>query len=180
MTSERREIEKLSFMWGGSISPPRPLRNLDGDGPIRVRIPAAAGGLEVQLLQALRDGRDLEACAGEEDLVRGVELRPADLALDDRDPELLLRELHDGLARYALQDVCRDGRRDELSLADEEYVGGARLRDLPVLGEEDGVVVAGPVGLVHGERRVDVGAGALGARGNRVVRGAAPGGDAAL
>src|SRR5688500_3118052 len=122
-------------MWGGSISPPRPLRNLDGDGPIGVRVPAAAGGLEVQLLQTLGDGADaarayravvdlcdgryLEARPGEEDLVGGVELRPAHLALDDRHPELLLRELHHGVARYALENICRDGRRDELALPDE-------------------------------------------------------------
>ena len=43
-------------MKGGSISSRRPLRNLDGDGPVSVLFPLAAGGLEVQLLQALGDG----------------------------------------------------------------------------------------------------------------------------
>src|SRR4028119_2089339 len=174
--------------------PRGPLRHLDGDGPIRVLVPAAAGGLEVQLLQALGDGADaarahravvhlddgryLEARAREEDLVGGVELRAADLALEDRHPELLLRELHHRVARDALEDVGSDGRGDELPLPDEKDVRSTRLGDLPVLGEEDGVVVPGPLGLVHGERRVDVGARALGARGNRVIGGAAPGGDA--
>src|SRR3712207_2177044 len=97
MTREGSKIGEASFMWGGSIPPPRPLRNLDGDCPVGVLGPAAAGRLEVQLLQPLGDGADaagadcavvhlddgryLEARAGEKDLVCGVELRPPDLAL---------------------------------------------------------------------------------------------------
>src|SRR5918995_1351446 len=88
-------------MKGGSISSRRPLRNLDGDGPVSVLFPLAAGGLEVQLLQA--------------------------------------------------------------------------LGDLAVLGEEDGVVVACHVRLIDGERGVDVGARALGAGRDGVVRRAPPG-----
>src|SRR5215203_3038281 len=180
-------------MKGGSISSRRPLRNLDGHRPVGILFPPAACGLEVQLLQALGDGPyvarpdgsvvdlrdrcDLEPRPGEEDLISGVELRTAHLALYDRYLELLAGELHDGVARYALQDVRRDGRRDELALPNEEDVRRARLGDLPILGEEDGVVVARPVRLVDRERRVDVGARALGPRRDGVVRGAPPGRD---
>src|SRR5215211_2835411 len=183
-------------MKGGSISSRRPLRNLDGHGPVGVLFPLAARGLEVQLLQALGDGSyaagpdgsvvhldygcDLEPRPREEDLVCGVELRAAHLALYDGYLELLARELHDGVARYAFEDVRRDGRRDELALPDEEDVGRARLGDLAVLGEEDRVVVARPVRLVDRERGVDVGARALGARRDGVIRRAPPGGDADL
>src|SRR5919112_443321 len=139
-------------MKGGSISLPDPLRNLDGHGPVGVLFPRTPRGLEVQLLQTLDDGH----------------------------PQLVGRELHDGVARYALQYVGRNRRGDELPLPDQEDVGGARLRDLPVLREEDGVVVAAHVRLVHGERGVDVGARALGARRDGVVGGAPPGGDAHL
>ena len=51
-------------MWGGSISPPRPLRNLDGDGPILVAVQALAGGLEVEFLQAFGDGADAARADG--------------------------------------------------------------------------------------------------------------------
>src|SRR5829696_2465591 len=145
-------------MRGGSISLPRPFRNLDGHSPVGVLFPPAARGLEVKLLQPLGDrpdaarpdgtvvrlynGCDLEPRPTEEDLVGGVEFRPTHLALYNGDLKLLARELHDGVARYALEDVSRNGRRDELALPDEEDVRRARLRDLSVLGEEDGVVVA--------------------------------------
>src|SRR5215210_2429958 len=155
-------------MRGGSISLPRPFRSLDGHRPVGVLFPPSARGLEVKLLQSLGDGPDaagpdgavvdlydgcdLEPGAGKEDLVRGVEFRPADLALYDGYLELLGGELHDGVARYAFQDVGRNRRRDELALPDEEDVRRARLGDLPVLGEEDGIVVARPVRLIHSQR----------------------------
>src|SRR5215213_406848 len=183
-------------MKGGSISSRRPLRNLDGDGPVGVLLPLAARGLEVQFLQALGDGSytagpdgtvvhlddgcDLEPRPREEHLVCGVELRTAHLALYDGHPELLVGQLHDGVARYALQDVRCDGRCDKVALPDEEDVRRARLGDLAVLGEEDGVVVASHVRLVDRERRVDVGARALGAGRDGVVRRAPPGGDTDL
>src|SRR5215216_5146506 len=145
-------------MKGGSISSRRPLRNLDSDGPVSVLLPLAARGLEVQLLQALGNrsytaGPDgtvvhldhrgyLEPHPGEEDLVCGVELRTAHRELYDRHPELLAGQLHNGIARYALKDVSRDGRCDKLALPDQEDVRRASLGDLTVLGEEDGVVVA--------------------------------------
>ena len=43
-------------MKGGSISSRRPLRNLDGDGPVSVLLPLTARGPEVQFLQTLGDG----------------------------------------------------------------------------------------------------------------------------
>src|SRR5688500_11818347 len=160
-------------MKGGSISSRRPLRNLDGHRPVGILFPLAARGLEVQFLQALGDGsyaagsdrtvvdlddgRYLEPRPREEDLVRGVELRAVHRALNDGHPELFAGELHDGVARYALQDVSRYGRGDELALPDQEDVRRASLGDLAVLGEEDGVVVACHVRLVDRERRVDVG-----------------------
>src|ERR671912_2709585 len=183
-------------MKGGSISSRRPLRNLDGHRPVGVLLPLAARGLEVQFLQALGDGpyaagadgtvvhldhgRYLEPRPREEDLVRGVELRAVHRTLYDRHPEFFARQLHDGVARYALQDVRRYGRGDELALPDQEDVRRARLGDLAVLGEEDGVVVARHVRLIDRERRVDVGARALGAGRNGVVRRTPPGRDADL
>src|SRR5918998_1804617 len=173
----------------------RPLRHLDGDGPIGVLVPAAAGGPKVKLLQALGDRpdgacpdgaggdlgdrRDLEPRARQEDLVGGVELRPVHVALDDRKLHLLLRQLHHGVARDALEYVRRDRRRDELPLADEKDVGRARFGDVPVLGEKDGVVVAGPVRLVHGERGVYVRARKLAPRGYGRIGRPAPTRDAA-
>src|SRR5215203_518031 len=183
-------------MKGGSISSRRPLRNLDGHSPVSVLLPLAARGLEVQFLQALRDGSyatspdgsvvhldhgcDLEPRPREEHLVCGVELRTSNLALNDGHPELFACQLHDSVARYALQDVRRYGRCDELALPDQEDVRRAGLGDLAVLGEEDGVVVACHVRLIDGERRVDVGARALGAGRDGVVRRAPPGGDTDL
>src|SRR5919112_17737 len=183
-------------MKGGSISSRRPLRNLDSDGPVSVLLPLAARGLEVQLLQALGDGPYtagpdwtvvhldhgcyLEPSPREEDLVCGVELRTSHLALYDGHPELLAGQLHDGVARYALKDVSRDGRCDELALPDQEDVRRASLGDLTVLGEEDGVVVACHVRLIDRERRVDVGARALGAGRDGIVRSAPPGRDTDL
>src|SRR5215210_624455 len=136
-------------MKGGSISSRRPFRNLDGHRPVCVILPLAAGGLEVHLLQALGDGPYaarpdgtvvdldhgcyLESRPREEDFVCGVELRTAHLALYDGYPELLACELHDGVARYALQYVSSYGRCDELTLPDEEDVRRARLGDLAVL-----------------------------------------------
>src|SRR5919107_3471042 len=183
-------------MKGGSISLPRRLRNLDGHGPVGVLVPPATCGLEVQLLQTLDDGtyaarpdgpvvhlddgRDLEPRTGEEHLIGGVELRPVHVALHYGHPKLFLRELHHGVAGYALQYVRRNRRRDERALPHEEDVGRAGLRDLPILSQEDGVVVAAPVGLVDREGRVDVGARALGPRRDGIVRRAPPGGDADL
>src|ERR687897_513440 len=183
-------------MKSGSISLPRPLRNLDGHRPVGVLFPHAARGLEVQLLQTLDDGayaarpdgpvvhlddgRDLEPRATEEHLIGGVELRAAHLPLDDRYPELLAGELHHGVAGYAFEDVGRDRRCDELALPDEEDVGRASLRDLPVLCQEDGVVVASHVGFIDREGRVDVGARALGPCRDGIIRRASPGGDADL
>src|SRR5918995_808674 len=105
-------------MKGGSISSRRPLRNLDGHGPVGVLFPFAARGLEVQFLQALGDGsytarsdgtvvhldhgRYLEPRPREEDLVCRVELCAVHRTLDNRHPELLARQLHNGVARYAL------------------------------------------------------------------------------
>src|SRR5918992_341360 len=125
-------------MKGSSISSRRPLRNLDRDGPVGVLLPLAARGLEVQFLQALGDGsyaagphgtivhldhgRYLEPRPREEDLVRGVELRAVHRTLYDRNPELFAGQLHDGVARNALQDVRRYGRCDELALPDQEDV----------------------------------------------------------
>src|ERR671916_2685685 len=130
-------------MKGGSISSRRPLRNLDRDGPVGVLLPLAARGLEVQLLQALGDwpyaagpdgtvvhlddGRYLEPRPREEDLVRGVELRAVHRTLYDGHPELFAGELHDGVARNALQDVSRDGRCDESALPEKEDVRRASL-----------------------------------------------------
>src|SRR5215208_6314743 len=161
-------------MKGGSMSSRRPLRNLDSDGPVSVLLPLAARGLEVQLLQALGDGsyaagpdgtdvhldhgRYLEPRPREEDLVCGVELRAVHRTFHDGHPELFARQLHDGVAGYALQDVSRDWRCDELALPGQEDVRRASLGDLAVLGEEDGVVVARHVRLIDRERRVDVGA----------------------
>src|SRR5215217_2958482 len=183
-------------MKGGSISSRRPLRNLDSDGPVGVLLPLAARGLEVQFLQALGDGSytagpdgtvvhlddgcDLEPRPREEDLVCGVELRTAHLTLYDGHPELLAGQLHDGVARYAFQDVRRDRRGDELALPDQEDIRRASLGDLAVLGKEDGVVVACHVCLIDGERRVDVGARALGAGRDGVIRRAPPGRDTDL
>src|SRR5215203_3221117 len=183
-------------MKGGSISSRRPLRNLDGHSPVSVLLPLAARGLEVQFLQALRDGSyatspdgtvvhldhgcDLEPRPREEHLDCGVELRTSNLALNDGHPELFACQLHDSVARYALQDVRRYGRCDELALPDQEDVRCASLGDLAVLGEEDGVVVACHVRLIDGERRVDVGARALGAGRDGVIRRAPPGRDTDL
>src|SRR5215210_2883852 len=183
-------------MKGGSISSRRPLRNLDGHRPVCVLFPPAPRGLEVQLLQPLGDGSyatrsdgtvvylddgcDLKPRPREEDLVCGVEFRAVHCTLYDGDSELFVGEFHDGVARYALQDIRRYGRRDEPSLPHEEDVRRARLGDLAVLGEEDGVVVASHVRLVDRERRVDVGARALGAGRDGVVRRAPPGGDTDL
>src|ERR671910_708510 len=180
-------------MKGGSISSRRPLRNLDGHRPVGVLLPLAARGLEVQFLQALGDGsyaarpdgtvvhlddgRYLEPRARQEDLVRGVELGAVTRTLYDGNPELLAGQLHDGVARYALQDIRRYGRGDELALPDQKDVRRARLGDLAVLGEEDGVVVARHVRLVDRERRVDVGARALGAGRDGVIRRTPPGRD---
>src|SRR5215208_3765526 len=163
-------------MKGGSISSRRPLRNLDGDGPVGVLLPLAARGLEVQFLQALGDGSytagpdgtvvhlddgcDLEPRPREEHLVCGVELRTSHLALYDGHPELLVGQLHDGVARYALQDVRCDGRCDKVALPDEEDVRRARLGDR--------------------ERRVDVGTRALGAGRDGVIWRAPPGRDTDL
>src|SRR5829696_691995 len=110
-------------MRGGSISLLHPVRNLDGHGPVCVLFPPAARGLEVQLLQALGDrsyaarpdrtvvhlddGCDLEPRPREEDLVCGVELRAAHLALYDGYLELLACELHDCVARYTFENVRR-------------------------------------------------------------------------
>src|SRR5919112_4124759 len=183
-------------MKGGSISLPRRLRNLDGHGPVGVLFPCAAGGLEVQLLQTLGDGtyaarpdgpvvhrddgRDLEPRPGEEHLIGGGELGAVYNPLDDRHPELLAGELHHGVTGYAFEDIGRNRRRDELALPYEEDVGRAGLRDLPVLRQEDGVVVASPVGFIDREGRVDVGARALGPCRYGIVRRAPPGGDADL
>src|SRR5215210_217783 len=183
-------------MRGGSISLPRSLCNLDGDGPVSVLLPLAARGLEVQFLQALGDGSYtagsdgtvvhldhgcyLEPRPREEDLVCGVELRTSHLALYSGHPELLACQLHNGVSRYALQDVSRDGRCDELALPEKEDVRRAGLGDLAVLGEEDGVVVACHVRLIDGERGVEVGARALGAGRDGVVRRAPPGRDTDL
>src|SRR5215204_6797920 len=183
-------------MKDGSISSRRPLRNLDGDCPVSVLYPLAAGGLEVQLLQALGDGSYtagpdgtvvhlddgcyLEPRPREEHLVCSVELRTSHLTLYDGHPELLVGQLHDGVARYALQDVSRDGRCDELAFSDQEDVRRASLGDLAVLGEEDGVVIACHVRLIDGECRVDVGARALGAGRDGVIRRAPPGRDTNL
>src|SRR5215211_4554678 len=130
-------------MKGGSISSRRPLRNLDGHGPVGVLFPLAARGLEVQLLQALGDGSYaagpdgpvvdlddgcyLEPRPREEDLVCGVELCAIHRTLYDVHSEFFAGQLHDGVAGYALQDVRRDGRGDELALPEEEDVRRARL-----------------------------------------------------
>src|SRR5919107_2497587 len=183
-------------MKGGSISSRRPLRNLDCDGPVSVLFPIAARGLEVQFLQALGDGsyaagtdgtvvhlddgRYLEPRPREEDLVRGVELRAVHRTLYDRHPEFFARQLHDGVARYALQDVRRYWRGDELGLPEGGDVCRASLGGLAVLGEKDGVVVTRHVRLVDRERRVDVGARALSAGRDGVVRRASPGRDTDL
>src|ERR671912_2509514 len=119
-------------MKGGSISSRRPLRNLDSNGPGGVLLPLAARGLEVQFLQALGDGpyaagsdgtvvhlddgRYLEPRPREEYLVRSVELRAVHRTFYNRHPELFAGQLHDGVARYALQDVSRYWRGDELTL----------------------------------------------------------------
>src|SRR5215210_1662170 len=111
-------------MKGGSISSLRPLRNLDGDGPVGILLPLAARGLEVQFLQALCNGpyaarpdgtvvhldhgRYLEPRPREEDLICGVKLCAVHRTLYNRHPELFAGQLHDGVAGYALQDVSRD------------------------------------------------------------------------
>src|SRR3712207_5825876 len=157
MTREGSKIGEASFMWGGSISPPRPLRNLDGHGPVGVLGPAAAGRLEVQLLQPLGDGADaagtygavvhgdhrgyLEAGAGQEDLVCRVQLCAADVALRGGKIELSGGEVHHRVAGYPLQDVRGDARSYELALSHQKDVGGARLGDKAGLGQEDRVVV---------------------------------------
>src|SRR5439155_26653328 len=162
---------------------------VDGRQPVHELLYLAVDRGEVEVLEgasdlahlALTDGpavdlrhrSDLDAGAAQEDLVGDVELGAVDAPLHDRHPELR-RELEDGTPRDADQDVVGDGGCDELAAHHQEDVGGAALGDVPVAGEQDGLVEACLLGVGDGQRRVDVSPGRLGPGGDSVVVVAAP------
>ena len=149
----------------------------------------AAREREVEVTDALGDGTDRavadrapvdlharrDLCAGpaEKDLVRDVQLRAVDGPLLDGDAQLARKD-DDRVARDPFEDVRGHRWRHEDAVADHEDVRAAALRHVTVRGEEDRLVRLVVVRLVDGERGVDVRAGELAARRDRVVRGAPP------
>src|SRR5439155_13133642 len=183
-------------------APPRPPRRTRRPGPGRrwwsaihrraplgVRLVVAVGDPEVDLTDLLRHRpdlsvaydapvdlharRDLRTGAAEEDLVSHVQLRAIDLPLPNEDPELC-RDLEDRVACDALEAVVGHRRRNQRAVADHEDVRAGTLGDLPAGGEEDRLIGLQVVRLVHRERGVDIRAGQLAARRDRVVGRAAP------
>src|SRR5437764_826426 len=76
-------------------------------------------------------------------------------------PSEILRDLDHAVARDADEDRGGEiGRVDDAVAHDEEALARA-VRDVPVGGEHDRLVVAGAVRLADGEHRVDVDAGRL-------------------
>src|SRR5438552_3049380 len=76
----------------------------------------------------LADRRDLGRGAGEERLVRDVELVARDAALDYRNPELCC-EGDDSASRDAIERAARKIRRVQLAVAYQEYVLAGALAD---------------------------------------------------
>src|ERR1035437_6382469 len=83
-------------------------------------------------------------------------------SIDRLEPKFLPDQVHDALTRDSLEDVVRWRRRVQGALADDEDVLGAALADMPVHGQEDGLVEARLEGLRLGQGAVHVYAGALG------------------
>ena len=103
----------------------------------------------------LAHGHQLGGGAGQEDLVREVELRAADVALDDLEIEVA-GDLHHRLAVDPVENRRRVRRRQDLAVADDEDVLARALADEAALVEQDRLVVARVVGLGLGEDRVQV------------------------
>src|SRR5207247_2125416 len=119
--------------------------------------------------------RDLRPGPAEEDLVGDEELGAIDRALGHGEAELLARDRDDRVTRDALEDVVGHRGSDELAVADHEQVRAAALGHVAVAREEDRLVGVRVVRLVHRESGVDVRAGQLSARRDRVIGGAPPG-----
>src|SRR5688572_30767986 len=177
---------------GADADPPRRLL-IDGSEPVTIRgnLPAyrvevgprhltrdRAGPAVADLAPVdLDDRADLGAGAAQEDLVGDVQLGTVDRALDDLVPHVGPRDVDEPAARDALEDVVGHGRRDEDTPLDYEQVLGAALADVPIGGQDDGLVESVELRLALCERTVHVGAGDLSARRDGVVIGPAPAAD---
>ncbi len=81
------------------------------------------------------------------------------------------------LARDPGQDRHRERRRHDPAVLDDEDVLARPVGDVPLVVEHDRLVVAGALGLVDGEHRIEVDPGRLGRMRDRVRPDALPGGD---
>ena len=133
---------------------------------------AAGDGVVVDLAH----GHELGRGAGHEQLVGQVELGARDVALDDLEAEVA-GDLHARLAVDAVEDPGRLRRRVDRPLADHEDVLARALAHEAVVVEQDGLLVAGLVGLDLGQDRVQVLARGLGVRDQRVAADPPPGRD---
>ena len=112
------------------------------------------------LVVDLADRRHLGGRPDHEHLVGEVQVGADERLLDDAVAEIL-RDLDHGVARDADEDRRGEVGRVDHAVADDEDALARAVGDGALRGEEDRLVVAGAVGLAHGEHRVHVDAGRL-------------------
>src|SRR3954467_6602233 len=165
----RHGVEPLAVALGAAVE--RVLeRALDGARDL------AGVALADRMVVDLAQRRELGGRAGDEHLVGEVELGAGDVALDHLKAEVV-RDLDDRLAVDAVEDRGRLRRREDPPVAHDEDVLARALADLALVVEEDGLLVAGLVRLDLREHRVEVLAGGLRVRDQRVRADPPPRGD---
>ena len=90
------------------------------------------------------------------DAVEAWKRAAVDLPLVSLKPEFGAGKLHDGLSGYAFQNVLGWCRSDQLAVPDYEYVLGAALGNMTVVGEHDGLVESALHHLCLRQSRVHV------------------------
>jgi hypothetical protein len=134
---------------------------------------AGAYGTEVHA----SDGDHLRSGACHEQLLGDIQLGTVDGTFDHCQSQFLLRELDDRAAGDALEDVVRCRRGDHDTVADDEHVHRAALRDVAVLVQHKSLVEAGARRLGLGQRGVGVRTTDLAPGGDDVIVHPPPGGD---